>query len=247
MVPDFVLLGQHKSLHRRRDATAIRGCFFGQWKSQRNLGGHRIFDSSAHPTPAQISSNGTNATVTVAAGMGLLTGDRFRVEGASQPEFNGFFSVFSHAGDSFSYQLAKPPDNASTVAQAGPSLWRDLAPHGARDAHRLCAASASASDARPPLFGWPTASSPAPPQSSAQPRKTDRPDRPGADRGITFGWPCSVAPGTRPPARQPARSTPQQRAQLSSAHSPDSQAAEHSGAWQWRPSLFDCRFHNTSS
>eukprot|EP01047_Picozoa_sp_COSAG01_P082113 COSAG01_NODE_16642_length_1218_cov_2.503128_1_plen_197_part_00 len=51
--------------------------------------------------------------------MGLLTGDRFRVEGASQPEFNGFFSVFSHAGDSFSYQLAKPPDNASTVAQAG--------------------------------------------------------------------------------------------------------------------------------
>eukprot|EP01047_Picozoa_sp_COSAG01_P030008 COSAG01_NODE_2076_length_8486_cov_41.323000_3_plen_172_part_00 len=37
MVPDFVLLGQHKSLHRRRDATAIRGCFFGQWKSQRNL------------------------------------------------------------------------------------------------------------------------------------------------------------------------------------------------------------------
>jgi hypothetical protein len=36
-VPDFVLLGQHKSIHRRRDATAIRGCFFGQWKSQRNL------------------------------------------------------------------------------------------------------------------------------------------------------------------------------------------------------------------
>eukprot|EP01050_Picozoa_sp_SAG11_P021786 SAG11_NODE_3954_length_2134_cov_1.565602_2_plen_365_part_00 len=86
-------------------------------------GATHIFDPHTHPLPAQIRSNGTNATVTVNAGMGLVTGDRFRVSGANQPQFNGYWCVFSHSsgdhGDSFSYQLAQPPDNTSVIAEAG--------------------------------------------------------------------------------------------------------------------------------
>jgi hypothetical protein len=82
-------------------------------------GGYHIFDSSSHPLRAQITSNGTNATVTVGADQGLKVGDRFRVAGAAQPEFNGYWSVFTAAGSSFSYQMAAQPDPSSTMAEAG--------------------------------------------------------------------------------------------------------------------------------
>jgi hypothetical protein len=81
-------------------------------------GAYHIFDSSTHPLPAQIRSNGTNATVTVGAGQGLKVGDRFRVHGAVQPEFNGFYTAFSASGSSFSYQVAAQPETAA-LAEAG--------------------------------------------------------------------------------------------------------------------------------
>ena len=79
----------------------------------------RIFWANLTPFSLQITSNGTNATVTVGAGQGLKVGDRFRVAGAAQPEFNGYWSVFTASGASFSYQMAEQPDPSSTMAEAG--------------------------------------------------------------------------------------------------------------------------------
>ena len=79
----------------------------------------RIFWANLTPFSLQITSNGTNATVTVGAGQGLKVGDRFRVAGAAQPEFNGYWSVFTASGASFSYQMAEQPEPSSAVAEAG--------------------------------------------------------------------------------------------------------------------------------
>ena len=88
-------------------------------------GAHQIFDTHSHPLPVHIRSNGTNATVTLAAGAaGFKAGDRIRVSGASQPDFNGFYSVFSayvaaSGGAEFSFQMAQQPDPHDTIAEAG--------------------------------------------------------------------------------------------------------------------------------
>ena len=80
---------------------------------------YQIFSCERHPLPCVISSNGTNATVTVSVGRGLQVGDRFQVSGAAQPEFNGFYSVFSASGKSFSFEMATPPEASSPYATAG--------------------------------------------------------------------------------------------------------------------------------
>eukprot|EP01045_Picozoa_sp_COSAG04_P008752 COSAG04_NODE_492_length_13438_cov_2.453782_3_plen_108_part_00 len=42
-IPAFVIYGHHRTLANQRNATALRECFYAQWRAQRNaaISGHR--------------------------------------------------------------------------------------------------------------------------------------------------------------------------------------------------------------